>query len=270
MYSYWLVHVPVKYLPIPPVFRLLSDTDHLPLGTTVIDANGQCTQYYHGGSLTGHRRMYGPSFIWPSPSTDDFEIFYGLTYLAQHVIAWSDALSFDLLTLGLVSITNIYVRTYLILCFALTVMLTTSMRTTLHSENAGMNDAFEYRGQCFINSLQVDLRPSDLKVPFSSLSAHRPAYLISLSCSFHDKGEPRPGVHAIYSFSFTVAQIDKLSQTNELSAIGAAHFANISFSYVCSDSRTPRTRRTNCVSNLYYILLYLRTEHGGLHCKHSG
>ncbi|KIK38382.1 hypothetical protein CY34DRAFT_395680 [Suillus luteus UH-Slu-Lm8-n1] len=144
-------------------------------------------------------------------------------------------------------------------------MLATSMRTMLHSENAGMNDAFEYRGQYFINSLQVYLRPSDVNLPFSSPSIpHLPVMLIC------DKGKPRLGVSAIHSFSFTVAQIDKLSQTNELSAIWATHFANISFSSVCSDSRTPRTRRTNCVSNLYRILLYLMTEHGGLHCKHSG
>jgi hypothetical protein len=55
--------------------------------------------------------------------------------------------------LGLVSLTNIYVCTYLIMCLPLTAMLTSSMRTTIHSENVGMNDASEYRGQCFINSL---------------------------------------------------------------------------------------------------------------------
>jgi hypothetical protein len=36
--------------------------------------------------------------------------------------------------------------------FALTAMLNCSMRTTLHSENVGMNDAFEYLGRCFVNS----------------------------------------------------------------------------------------------------------------------
>ena len=30
-----------------------SITHHLPLGTTVIDANGRCTQRYDGASLTG-------------------------------------------------------------------------------------------------------------------------------------------------------------------------------------------------------------------------
>ncbi|KAG2739815.1 hypothetical protein P692DRAFT_201354591 [Suillus brevipes Sb2] len=85
-YSYWLVHVPAK---------------------------NDCHRYQRTMHATlpwrkSDRRMYGSPFVWPSPSTDDSKLFYGLTYLAQHVIAWSDALSFDLLALGLVSITNIY------------------------------------------------------------------------------------------------------------------------------------------------------------------
>jgi hypothetical protein len=39
------------------------------------------------------------------------------------------------------------------MCVPLTAMLTSSMRTTLHSETVGMKVAFEYRGRCFINSL---------------------------------------------------------------------------------------------------------------------
>jgi hypothetical protein len=148
-------------------------------------------------------------------------------------------------------------------------MLIISMRTTLHSENAGMNDAFEYRGRCLINSLQVDLRPSDLKFPFSSPSVHHPAYLISLSCSFvvkanHDSESAR----SIRFLSLSPRSIKYLRLMNyQLSGLHTSR----SFHFHLYVQRAElREHRTNCVSNLYRILLYLRTEHGGLHCKHSG
>jgi hypothetical protein len=72
-----------------------------------------------------------------------------------------------------------------------------------------------------------------------------------------DKGEPR--VCAIHSFSFTVSKTNKVSQTNVLSAIWAAHFANTLSSFVCSDSGTPQTRRISCLGNLYWISLYFST-----------
>ncbi|KAG2744978.1 hypothetical protein P692DRAFT_20743709, partial [Suillus brevipes Sb2] len=59
-------------------------------------------------------------------------------------------------------------------------------------------------------------------------------------------------VRAIHSFSFTVAQINKSSQTKEVSAIWAARFADTSSSSVCSDSGTPQTRIVSCLGNLYH------------------
>jgi hypothetical protein len=47
--------------------------------------------------------------------------------------------------------------------------------------------------------------------------------------------------------------MDKVSQTNELSAIWAVRFANTSSSSVCSDSGTPQTRRISCLGNLYWV-----------------
>ncbi|KAG2745053.1 hypothetical protein P692DRAFT_20103985, partial [Suillus brevipes Sb2] len=45
--------------------------------------------------------------------------------------------------------------------------------------------------------------------------------------------------------------------SNELSAIWAARFANTSSSsVVCSDSRTPHTRRISCLRNLYRVSSY--------------
>jgi hypothetical protein len=82
--------------------------------------------------------MYGSPLIWScavalaSPSTNDSKILHGL---AQHVIARSDVLSIDLLALESLSITNMYVCTYLILCFALTGMLTSSRMGSNRSSN---------------------------------------------------------------------------------------------------------------------------------------
>jgi hypothetical protein len=45
------------------------------------------------------------------------------------------------------------------------------------------------------------------------------------------------------------AQMDGVSQTNELSAVWAARFAISSSSSVCSDSKTPQTRRISCLGN---------------------
>ncbi|KAG2739482.1 hypothetical protein P692DRAFT_201797736, partial [Suillus brevipes Sb2] len=89
-----IAYVPTKYLPIFPVFHLLSDTDHLSLGTTVIDGNVRWRD--------SDRRVHGSPLIWSCavalacPSTDDSKILHGL---AQHVIARSEVLPIDLLAL---------------------------------------------------------------------------------------------------------------------------------------------------------------------------
>jgi hypothetical protein len=62
---------------------------------------GRCQRTMHATLRLrdSDRRMYGSPFIWPctiafaSPSTDDSQLFHGLTYLAQQVITWSDVLS---------------------------------------------------------------------------------------------------------------------------------------------------------------------------------
>jgi hypothetical protein len=71
--------------------------------------------------------------------------------------------------------------------------------------------------------------------------------------------------------SFAVAQIDKLSQINKLSAIWAARFADASSSSVCSDSGTPQTRIVSCLGNLYQVSFSAGYER--LHwllCRRSG
>jgi hypothetical protein len=160
----------------------------------VIDANGRCTQPYdHGATLTDgwmDHRLSGlvQSVSFPLPQMIP-------KYLRAHVpgAAGNNVKRRIVLRsagLGLVSMTNIYVCKYLILCVPLTAMLNSNMRTTLHFENVGMNDAFEYRGRCFINSFTGARKAFWFEVLILLTLWSLPAYPISLSCSFVIEASP--------------------------------------------------------------------------------
>jgi hypothetical protein len=84
-------YVPAKYLPIFLGFLLLWDTGRL----LVLGNDCDRRQWTMQATLQwrdSDRRISGSSFIWScsialaSPSTDNSQIFHGVTYMAQQVI----------------------------------------------------------------------------------------------------------------------------------------------------------------------------------------
>ncbi|KIK37481.1 hypothetical protein CY34DRAFT_810285 [Suillus luteus UH-Slu-Lm8-n1] len=72
-----------------------------------------------------------------------------------------------------------------------------------------------------------------------------------------DQGEPR--VCAIHSFPFNVAQIDEVSQTNELLGIWVARFRD-HFILVCMlKQRNSQTCIISCLGHVYRVSLYFST-----------
>jgi len=75
-----------------------------------------------------------------------------------------------------------------------------------------------------------------------------------------------PSCHKVQAGACRFADGCMYKVSNELPAIWAARFTNTSSSsVVCSDSRTPHTRRISCLRNLYRVSSYFGARYERLH-----
>jgi hypothetical protein len=195
--------------------------------------------------------------------------------MAQHVIAWNDVLSFDLLALGSVSITNLYVCTYLILCFALTAMLTSSRMGSNRSYkdtnptynlqyahnatlwNVGINDASEY---CFINSLTEVTEAFWFEVLILLTLCSRSPNVLHIRPVMLICDRAGPEVRAIHSFSFTLAQIRmKYRRLINYQPYGLHASRTLRLHLYTQTAELCKKRRISCLGNLYRVSLHFST-----------